>query len=69
MIRHFKAVLPDLTPHSLRHGAATRLLDAGVPVHDVAAILGHSTPSITLSVYAHSVSQRQAEALRRTFGG
>ncbi len=32
------------------------LLLAGVPVHVVAARLGHADPSITLRVYAHVIS-------------
>lgn len=39
--------------HDVRHSAATHLLTRGVPVHIVSARLGHSTPMVTLSVYAH----------------
>lgn len=39
--------------HDLRHSAATHLLTAGVPVHVVAARLGHSSPVVTLTVYGH----------------
>jgi integrase len=38
------------------------LLLAGVPVHVVAARLGHADPSITLRVYAHVVNEQLAEA-------
>ena len=48
------AGLPALGVHVLRHGHATLLLGAGVPVHTVSARLGHSNPSITLSVYSHA---------------
>jgi len=41
--------------HDLRHFAATRLLDAGVPVKTVSGRLGHSRPATTLNVYAHFV--------------
>jgi integrase len=41
---------------------ATTLLLAGVPVHVVAARLGHADPSITLRVYAHVISDQLAEA-------
>ena len=50
------ARLPDL-----RHVHATTLLRAGVPVHVVAARLGHADPSITLRVYAHVISEQLAE--------
>lgn len=45
--------LPPLTPHGLRHSHATALLIAGRPIHYVARRLGHSSPVITLSIYAH----------------
>ena len=48
--------------HDLRHVHATTLLRAGVPVHVVAARLGHADPSITLRVYAHVISEQLAEA-------
>ncbi|WP_231328546.1 hypothetical protein [Actinomadura graeca] len=35
---------------------------AGVPVHVVAARLGHADPSITLRVYAHVINQQLVEA-------
>lgn len=52
-----------LTIHSLRHGVATRLLEQGAPVHVVSAILGHSSVSITLDNYSHSVAQAERDAL------
>lgn len=56
------AQLPRARLHDLRHIHATTLLLAGVPVHVVAARLGHADPSITLRVYAHVVSGQLAEA-------
>ena len=35
---------------------------AGVPVHVVAARLGHADPSITLRVYAHVISDQLTQA-------
>lgn len=40
--------LPMFTPHQLRHSAATNLLRAGVPIHLVASLLSHSSPSVTM---------------------
>jgi len=48
--------------HDLRHIHATTLLLAGVPVHVVAARLGHADPSITLRVYVHVISDQLTEA-------
>ncbi|MFI7222769.1 tyrosine-type recombinase/integrase [Nonomuraea angiospora] len=65
--------LPHARPHDLRHIHATTLLLAGVPVHVVAARLGHADPAITLRVYAHVITEQAAtaadvfaEALRST---
>ncbi|WP_021599528.1 tyrosine-type recombinase/integrase [Actinomadura welshii] len=54
--------LPRARLHDLRHVHATTLLLAGVPVHVVAARLGHADPAITLRVYAHVVNEQLAEA-------
>ena len=54
--------LPHARLHDLRYVHATTLLLAGVPVHVVAARLGHADPSITLRVYAHVISDQLTEA-------
>ena len=54
--------LPHARLHDLRHVHATTLLLAGVPVHVVAARLGHADPSITLRV--HAITRDQQSALR-----
>ena len=43
-------VLPYARLHDLRHLHATTLLAAGVPVHVVAARLGHADPAVTLRI-------------------
>jgi integrase len=60
-----KADVPRISPHGLRHTVATTLLGAGVPVHVVAARLGHRDGSVTLSVYAHALPTLQQEATAR----
>ena len=55
-------LLPHARLHDLRHFHATTLLLAGVPVHVVAARLGHADPSITLRVYAHVIRDQVAAA-------
>lgn len=50
--------------HDLRHTAASLMLNHGVPVLVVSKILGHSNPSVTLSIYAHSTLDMQSEAVR-----
>jgi integrase len=39
--------------HDLRHTAASLMLAAGEPVKVVQEMLGHSSPQITLAIYAH----------------
>lgn len=48
-----RAGLPRITVHQLRHSAATRMLEAGVPLHVVQRRLGHSSISVTADTYAH----------------
>jgi integrase len=54
--------LPHARLHDLRHLHATTLLLSGVPVHVVAAWLGHADPAITLRVYAHVIRSAEAAA-------
>lgn len=42
-----------LTPHSLRHTAASLSIKAGADVMVVQRMLGHASPAITLQVYSH----------------
>ncbi|MCL4414964.1 MAG: site-specific integrase [Actinobacteria bacterium] len=60
-----KVDLPNLHLHHLRHFAATQLIGAGIDVRTVAGRLGHSSPSITLNVYAHFIEDADREAARR----
>jgi integrase len=45
--------LANVTFHALRHSHASALIAAGIDVVTVSRRLGHSSPTITLSVYAH----------------
>ncbi|MSP03489.1 MAG: hypothetical protein EXR07_20975 [Acetobacteraceae bacterium] len=47
-----RANLPGVTPHILRHTAATWMALAGVPMIEIARILGHRDSRITERVYA-----------------
>ncbi len=60
------AGVPRARLHDLRHLHATTLLLAGVPVHVVAARLGHADAVITLRVYAH-VLRENAERVGEVF--
>ena len=43
---------PELTPHGLRHTAASMAIAAGASVLSVQRMLGHSSATVTLDVYA-----------------
>lgn len=45
------AGLENVSPHVLRHTAAVHMVEAGVPMAEVAQMLGHSNTAITERVY------------------
>lgn len=47
------AGLGDLTPHELRHTAASLAIAAGADVKVVQRMLGHKTATLTLDLYGH----------------
>lgn len=53
------AAIPRITPHDLRHTAASNAISAGANVLVVAKMLGHSDPAITLKHYAHLFNRDQ----------
>jgi len=56
--------MPEITFHSLRHTHASQLIHAGLDVVTISKRLGHSSPTITLSVYAHLFSQDDGAAAK-----
>jgi integrase len=59
------AGLPAIRLHDTRHTAASLMLADGVPTKVVTEILGHASPVITLSVYAHVLPGMSEEAGER----
>lgn len=57
----------DVSPHGMRHVAATLLLEAGVDVKVVADTLGHSTTTTTRDIYQH-VTERLQRTAAETLG-
>jgi integrase len=45
--------LPDVTFHALRHTHASALIASGLDVVRISRRLGHSSPKVTLTIYAH----------------
>jgi site-specific recombinase XerD len=56
------AELRDVTPHTLRHTFATRLLAAGANLRQVQTLLGHTSPATTAR-YTHVYSQELHDAI------
>lgn len=54
--------LPDVSPHDLRHTAASLAIEAGADVKQVQSLLGHKDPSLTLKFYTGITQKRQREA-------
>ena len=57
--------LPGVSPHDLRHTAATLALESGANLKEVQELLGHADPSTTMAFYT-GVTE---EAKRRTVEG
>lgn len=66
------AELGHWTPNELRHSAVSLLSDAGVPLEQIADIVGHSTTRMTEEVYRHRVTDSVSAAvapMEALFGG
>lgn len=63
--------LPQRSFHSLRHSHASALIRAGLDVVRVSRQLGHASPTITLSTYAHEFEEGDsgaADAINKVLG-
>jgi len=58
----------NTSPHSLRHRRAQDLLDEGMPLEWVAALLGHEHPDTTRIVYAWETEEERLADMIATYG-
>jgi integrase len=70
MSARLKAGIPKLKIHSLRHSAASRMIQAGINVVDVCELLGHSDLKTTMRYCHASVDnkRRAVETLGEIYG-
>jgi len=60
-----RAGLRRVNMHPLRHSFASALIMAGAPVTEVQALLGHSSPAVTLKVYSHWFKNVETDSVDR----
>ena len=61
-----------MTLHALRHTHASQLIASGLDIVTISRRLGHGSPTITLSVYAHlfgNTDERTAAAVETALAG
>lgn len=66
-----RAGLGHWHPHELRHSAASLLSAAGVPLEEIADLLGHATTRVTSAVYHHQIGptvEAAKQPMDRLFG-
>jgi integrase len=64
--------LPKVTLHALRHTHVSQLIASGLDVVTVSRRIGHSNPTVTLTVYAHllgNTDERAANVVEAAMAG
>lgn len=59
------AGLKGVHMHTLRHTFATRCLEVGVGIEALAALMGHSSPNVTMGYYAHCTHETKVRSVNR----
>ena len=52
--KHPESLMPNVTPHVLRHTFCTNMVHAGMKIKDIQYIMGHATIDMTLNLYSHT---------------
>jgi integrase len=60
-----RAGVPRIRFHDLRHSCATLLYDQGVPIENIQDVLGHSSPTVTKTIYVEATRRVQRDAVDR----
>ena len=60
-----KMKIPRHGFHAFRHTATSLLIEEGVPIPLVQAIVGHANPETTLGIYAHVIRPEHREAMQK----
>jgi len=56
-------LIPDFSPHTLRHTYCTRMAENGMDVKVLQEIMGHANISVTMQVYNHATFERTQKAV------
>lgn len=56
--------LPKITLHGLRHSFASIANSQHIPMHDISHILGHSSITVTSTIYTHLFDETESSTLR-----
>ena len=55
--------LKDVSPHDLRHTAASLAIESGADVKEIQALLGHKDPAVTLKFYAGITEKKRRDTV------
>lgn len=67
-LKNSKCSRKDYTPHCLRHGFGSVLIQNGVDIKIVSELLGHSDVAFTYNTYIGTTQKDKENALRSVFG-
>jgi integrase len=60
-----RAGVPRIRFHGLSHSCASLLYDQGVSIENIQDVLGHSSPTVTKTIYVEATRKIQRDAVDR----